>query len=425
MSDREALNRRDFMQGAALTLGTLAMVSGVEELHAAPEDEDEAPSSPAVGLGLIGVGDRGRELLAAMARMKNAPVVALCDTFEPMLKRGKEVAPKAATYPDHHRLLDDKKVEAVFIATPSHQHKEIALAAIQAGKHVYCEAPLASTIEDAKAIAYAGKGSKKVFQVGQQNRANPQHHHVNKFMKLGVLGKTTQARAQWHKRVSWREPHPNSQRQREINWRLDPAVSPGLLGEIGIHQIDVASWYFRSLPQAVLGFGSVTAWTEDDRQVPDTVQAIFQYPNGVRLVYDATLGNSFDRAYELFMGTESAILMRGERAWLVKENDAPILGWEVYARKDTLAEDTGIVLVADATKLLKMGLEPGKAESTTKGKDATYFAVEDFLTSIRKNTKSRCGPVEGFQAAVVAIKANEAILSGTKIAYQKEWFTLP
>ena len=95
MSDREALNRRDFMHGAALTLGTLAMVTRVEELRAAPEDEDEVPSSPAVSLGLIGVGDRGRELLAVMARMKNAPVVALCDTFEPMLKRGKEVAPKA------------------------------------------------------------------------------------------------------------------------------------------------------------------------------------------------------------------------------------------------------------------------------------------------------------------------------------------
>jgi len=424
MEERDALNRRDFVKGAALTLGTLAMAAGVEEVRAQPAPDDDVPTSPAVSLGLIGVGDRGRELLAVMARMKNAPVVALCDTYAPMLKRGQEVAPKAATYADYRQLLDDKKVQAVFIATPSYQHKDVALAAIQAGKHVYCEAPLASAIDDAKAIAYAAKGAKQVFQVGQQARANPQHHHVDNFLKLGVLGKTIQGRAQWHRKTSWVEPHPNAQRRAELNWRLDPAKSAGLMGELGIHQVDMASWYFRSLPQAVVGFGANRAW-EEDRKVPDTIQAIFQYPGGVGFTYDATLGNSFDRAYELFMGTDSAVLLRGERAWLVKENDAPILGWEVYARKDNLAEDIGIVLVADATKLLALGLEPGKAESTTKGKDATYYSVEDFLTSIRKNTKPKCGPVQGFQAAVVAIKANEAILTGTKIAYQKEWFALP
>src|SRR5205823_1878935 len=134
--------------------------------------------------------------------------------------------------------------EAVFVATPSHLHREVALAAIQAGRHVYCEAPLASTIDEAKVIAKAGQGSKQVFQVGLQARANPQHDHVHRFIVTGVLGsKVAEARGQWHKKESWRRPHPNPERERALNWRLRKETSAGLVGEVGIHQVDVADWF--------------------------------------------------------------------------------------------------------------------------------------------------------------------------------------
>ena len=80
-------------------------------------------------------------------------MVAICDTYAPFLRRAKEAAPKAETYSDYRQVLAQKSVQAVIVATPSHQHKEVVLAALQAGKHVYCEAPLASNLEDARAIA--------------------------------------------------------------------------------------------------------------------------------------------------------------------------------------------------------------------------------------------------------------------------------
>src|SRR5207249_1551281 len=108
--------------------------------------------------------------------------------------------------------------------------------------------------------------------------------------------------------------------------------------------------------------------------------------------------------------------VRGERAWLVKESDAPVLGWEVYARKERVGDqDTGIMLVADATKLLALGKNPAEAHVEEADKNALYYSVEDFLTTIREKKKPECGPEEGYQAAVTAIKANEAIDTGARL----------
>ena len=375
-------------------------------------------------MGVIGLGPHGRELLSSLVRLPGAPVGAICDTYAPAMKRAAEIAPKAEQYPEYRKLLDDKSVEAVVVATPSHLHRQIVLDAIQAGRHVYCEAPMAVTLEECQAIARAGAGSKQVFQAGEHWRSDMQHHHALKFVRTGVLNKVAQARAQWHRKDSWRRPAPTPERERAVNWRLFNESSAGLLGEVGIHQIDVVSWFLKALPTAVSGFGGTLVW-QDGREVADTVQCLFEYPDGIHLVYDATLGNSFDGAYELLMGADSALLTRGDRAWMFKEADSPLLGWEVYARKDKFGDETGIALVANATQLLAQGKTPGQEKVTDDPtKTPFYAALEEFVTSIRQGKKPECGPLEGLQAAVVAIKANDAIKNGTKVTFQPEWFTL-
>jgi predicted dehydrogenase len=193
---------------------------------------------------------------------------------------------------------------------------------------------------------------------------------------------------------------------------------------VGSHQIDVVSWFLKQLPLSVMGFGGILGWP-DGREMPDTVQAIFEYPGGIRLSYDATLVNSFEGAYELFMGSDSALLLRGDRAWMFKEADSPLLGWEVYARKEKFGDDTGIALVANATQLLAQGKTPGQEQvANDPTKTPFYAALEEFVTCIRNGKKPACGPVEGLQAAVVAIKANDAVKSGTKVTFQPEWFAV-
>jgi predicted dehydrogenase len=416
---KETLSRRDLLRQASAY--TLVMALSAEEALAEPAS---APAGPPVGVGLVGLGPQGRELLGSLVRLSGVTVAGICDTYAPFLKRGAEIAPKAVQQTDYRKLLDDKAVQAVVVATPSHRHGQIVLDAVQAGKHVYCEAPLAITMDDCKAMARAGSNSKQVFQVGQQWRSDPQHHHALQFVRTGVLNKLAQARAQWHRKDSWRRAAPTPDREREINWRLDSKTSAGLMGEVGIHQVDIITWFLKQLPVAVTGFGGVMAW-QDGRDVPDTVQCLFEYPGGIHLVYDATLGNSFDGAYELLMGSDSALLTRSDRAWMFKEADSPLLGWEVYARKDKFGDETGIALVANATKLLAQGKIPGQENVTNDPtKTPFYTALEEFVTSIRQGKKPECGPQEGMQAAVVAIKANEAIKNGTKVTFQPEWFTL-
>lgn len=414
------IDRRDFLKGA---VATVALLITANELLAEEAATEAAIAGPPVKFGVIGAGKWGKEILTSLSKMPSASITAICDTYEPYLTKAKEIAANAATFADYKQLLASPDVEAVVIATPTYLHKDIALAAIQAGKHVYCEAPLALTIEDAKTIAAAGKGSAKVFQVGVQGRSNVLYKHVSQFVKTGVLGNSANVHAQWNKKDSWRRAAPTPEREKELNWRLSKATSPGLIGEEGIHQIDLMSWYLNATPTAVSGYGSIINWS-DGRDVPDTIQCIFEYPNNVRAIFTSTLVSSFSGAYTLFQGSNSSLMMRDTKAWMVKEADSALLGWEVYARKEPCYDETGICMVADATKLLQAGKEPGNDGSIIPTKDALFSALEGFTKSIREGTKPACNADEGYKSTVVALKANEAIVSGAKIALQSDLFTI-
>src|SRR5579859_573017 len=177
-------NRRDFLKsGSVATLMT--MMGGVElfaENNPGPAGETKLVG-PKVKVAVVGLGAWGREILSTLAQIPQSDVVvdvaAICDTYPASLRRASSAAPGAAQTPDYKTILDNKEIKAVVVATPTHLHKEITLAALKAGKHVYCEAPLANTIEDARAIASAAKANKQtVFQAGLQMRSEPQRHFL-------------------------------------------------------------------------------------------------------------------------------------------------------------------------------------------------------------------------------------------------------
>lgn len=449
------LNRRNFLRGAAM--GTFGLAFGVEELNAFAGEQgvpqtrnDEQLGGAPVNIAVIGLGPRGREILTSLSRVgPPANVISICDSFPApnFLRRASAIAPKATFVQDYKRVLSDPSIKAVFIATPSHKHRQIALDAIAAGKHVYCEAPLANTIADARAIAKAASLAKTVFQPGLQVRCNAQALHVGMFMHSNALGTITEARAQWHNKTKWRFAWPDPAREAELNWRLRKETSPGLLGEIGIHQLDQASWYLKGLPLSVSGYGATMLY-KDGRTVPDTVQCVLEYPNNVRMLYDATLTSSFGGAYEVFLGNDAAVSLHDQRAWMFKEADSNQLGWEVFARKDEWAAGdpkagtgmtmgTGIALVADATKQLALGKQPGEM-GTDVTKTALHYAILGYLKSCqagkrvmareptdqRPNPPLVPGPIEGYQATVVALKANEAVMTNSKIVFQTDWLSL-
>ncbi len=427
VTGKRSVGRRLFLrQGSGLAFGLLmadGLPAGAQELKPRPKAATKSDKAPVpVTCAVIGLGDQGREILKALSLLPGADVKTVCDSYAGVHKRALERTAKAAAVEDYRRLLDDKTIAAVWVATPSHQHKDIVIAALQAGKGVYCEAPLASSVEDARAIAQAAvRLPGQVFQSGLQRRLNPLEQHVHGFFRTGVLSKIAQGRSTWNKKTSWRRAAATAERQTALDWRLSKS-SGGLLGELGIHQIDVATWLLRGKPLSVSGLGGVMAW-QDGRQVPDTVQCVFEYPGGVRYAYNATLASSFDGVADVFQGSDAAVMLRPDRAWMFKESDAPNLGWEVYATKETIGDETGIALVANATKLLDEGKDPA-ANRGAYSKGALYYSCETFLNAVRGAAKTPCGAVEGFEATVVALKANEAVVTGNKITFRKEWFSL-
>jgi predicted dehydrogenase len=435
-------SRREFLKSSSVvTLMTLMGGGNLLAQTNAPAPASETkPASPKVKVGLIGLGAQGREILTQLSRLPLADIAAICDTYPASLRRAATAAPGAAQLPDYKAMLANKDIKAVIVATPTHQHKEIVIEALKAGKHVYCEAPLAHTIEDAREIAAAAKAaSRQVFQSGLQIRSEPQRHFLLPFIRSGALGKFVMARAQWHKKTSWRASSPKPEREKELNWRLDKSLSLGLAGEIGCHAMDQALWFLNMQPVAVTGYGARSFWKDDGREVPDTVQARIEFPEGVFFTYDATLANSFDTQYEMFYGSDAAVMLRDSKAWLFKEADSPLLGWEVYARKEAFHDETGIALVANASKSVNQGDQPGQQQAPV---DTSLFfalrnfvrnasdvgaAVEDFIATFGEDADAlaehlgkvhrqpAAGWQEGLQATILAIKTNEAIVTGKRI----------
>jgi predicted dehydrogenase len=451
-------NRRDFLKNTSLAT-LMAMLGGVElRAQDAPKPATNSepaltaiPPPPPVSYGVVGLGEQGREILHTLALLPSSPVAAICDTYPRSLRRASEEAPKAKQYQDYKQLLADPNVQAVVVATPTALHRDIALDALAAGKHVYCEAPLAATVPDAKAIAKAARDSVKlVFQAGLQERSHLQRNFLVPFIRSGAIGANVMARAQWHKKDSWARTAANPDREKALNWRLYQETSPGLLGEVGIHQLDAAAWFLKNRPVAVTGFSSTLLWRGDhERDVPDTVQAVMEFPDGASYLYDATLCSSFDKEYEMYHGTSAAIMVRDCKAWLFKEVDANLLGWEVYARKDNFYRETGIALIAGGSKQTALG---GDAVSLNPYPNTPlYYALEAFTANagqiggavknyidlygdsdpgaLVENLKTlKTYPAanwrDGLEATVVALKANEAAVKKERILFEKDWFEL-
>lgn len=446
------LNRRDFLKGSSMA-SLMALLGGVPLIapSRAADASAAAPSGETMKVGVIGCGQWGRDILNTLARLPSAEVVAVSDTYAAMLRRAKEAAPKAEGYEDYTKLLANEAVQAVLIATPTHQHKDIVLAALKAGKHVYCEAPLAHTVEDARAITQAALAAPtQLFQAGLLLRSDPQRRFLLDFVRAGAAGRTLRAAAQWHKKQSWRRTSPNADRETELNWRLRRETSPGLIGELGIHQMDVVHWFLDKRPVAVTGFCATIHW-QDGRDTPDTEHVVYELPGGALVNFSGTLGNSFDADYEMIYGTDAAVMLRGNKAWMFKEVDAPLLGWEVYARKDNFYRETGIALVANATKLVAQGDKPVEdapftntplfyaLEAFLYNSDVVGNAVKDFTDNFgaddpkalaqhvekeSANNLPAATALDGYEATVIALKGNEAIKKKARIAIEPELFKI-
>jgi predicted dehydrogenase len=276
---------------------------------------------------------------------------------------------------------------------------------------VFCEAPIAASVEDCEALAKAGARSKTVSQAGFQGRSNPTYRRAQPLIDTEVR-QLVSMYAQHHRKTSWRFPGSDPAAERAANWRLDPDVSIGLAGEAGTHQFDVAHWFRGAYPARVQGRGAIRLH-KDGRTIADSIELDLLWPDGVALRYQATLASSYGGQHEMFVGTQGTIRLAWSHGWLFKEADAPTQGWEVYATRQEAFGEEGIVLIADATRLAAQG---ALAAGIGLPHPSLYYALVDFVRSATEGAPVRCSLQEGARATIVGILANRAVVTGDSVA---------
>jgi predicted dehydrogenase len=326
---KDDLSRRSFVKSAAgaavLTAPGILPVRGADQkLHIA----------------WIGVGSRGSYLLDRMQQGSGdlVEVTAVCDTFSGRLNAAEDKvetlwknSPK--TYLDFRELLADPNVDAVVIATPEHLHHSMFLAALKANKHIYVEKPLAHTIEEGQEMVAAAQESGKVVQVGTQNRSNSLYQRAKEMVGQGMIGDIHYVRAYWYRNSlddnpAWRYTIPNDATpqntdwqkflgsapdrpfdlKRYYQWRLYWDYSGGISTDLLVHQTDITNFVCgKSIPASCMASGGVYRWTSDDREVPDTLSAIYEYPDRFHINYSCYFGNDHYGYGENFMGNEGTI----------------------------------------------------------------------------------------------------------------------
>lgn len=258
---------------------------------------------------VIGVGNRGTYLLESVLAQPNAKVVALCDNKPDRLDKAatKAAAHLPKTTSDWRRVIDNKDVEAVYIATPPHLHAEMAVAALAAGKHVYCEKPIGVTPEQVAAVVAAAKTSKKVFVAGQQLRSHAQLSEAIGKIHDGLIGDVLMIKAQRHATSDL--PYDSS----SADWYYDVTKSGGYLIEQSVHNLDVCNWVLNQRPVRANGFGATRLHKNEPpgRSIFDCGTISYDYPGGAQVSFTQNVfhprGMPHGGQYVLVYGSKGAI----------------------------------------------------------------------------------------------------------------------
>ena len=293
-------SRRQFISSTSTAIAGTVLAPAVLR----SQSKTDRPTSA-----VIGVGGRGNGI--AQTAVDYSDVLALCDVNEKSATniarvpkfRGKP--PKVLT--DFRRVLDDKSIDAVFIATPHHWHTPIAVRALEAGKHVYVEKPASHTFAEGRLLIETARKAKRILQHGTQMRSSEVTMKADEVLKSGLLGEIKLSRG-WsiEPRLHpapvpdekppegldyqmWLGPAPNRpyNRNRVNRWRWYRDYGNGEMGDDGIHDIDLTVWGLGvdTLPVKIAAHGA-NINLKGETEYPNHCNASFQYADGREALYE-------------------------------------------------------------------------------------------------------------------------------------------
>ncbi len=307
------IERRTFLkQVTAASSGAIMSV---------PFIQNSVTNSPneTVNIAVIGIRSRGKDHYRALSKIPNVNIAAICDIDQRLLPEAvadieKLTGKKPAIETEYRKILENKDIDAVSIATPNHWHALQAIWACQAGKDVYVEKPVSHTIEEGRKIVEAARKYNRVVQTGTQARSQTATINAMKFMKDGGLGNVYMARGlclkprgsighvkdskipdgvNWNTFLGPAPYRPFNENRFHYKWHWFWDTGCGDLGNQGIHQADIGRWALGkdTHPVKIQGTGNYFIW-DSDQETPNMQQLQFEYADGSILQFEVRgLGN--------------------------------------------------------------------------------------------------------------------------------------
>ncbi|MDR2513219.1 MAG: Gfo/Idh/MocA family oxidoreductase [Puniceicoccales bacterium] len=495
------LTRRKFLAASALAGAGLVLAPRSLNATNAGVPSNRRSGEP-INIGIVGVGAQGDVLLTSLKGIAEAGQIpfrlkAVCDIWPYALRASVRRQAAHATsgegetakntsvhsyYSDvsgygtiEDMLEKQKDLDAVFVATPDHWHAPNTIAALKAGKHVYCEKMMARTVEEARAMVRTAKETGKLLQIGHQRRSNPNYRFFfNVLLKrFQFLGRVTNANGQWNRGVPQSQDiNMSAPLARQLkddilkragfltegksraaaihefrNWRWFKAYSNGPISDLGAHQIDIFNWVF-GRPRSVIAAGGNDYYStaRDDKGVPykprewyDNVMCIFDYDNipgrpageVARAFYQVLTTTSNGGGYfETFMGDRAS--------FKISESAANIKAFPEAAGKELfnfLVSQRLLTPGAPPPPAPSDGITDSRASAAPEGFDMAsrlgqkyihQFHIENFLQTIRGDpgVSLNCDGEHAFQSEAPIFRINEAVASGQMIKFTEADFAV-
>ncbi len=419
------IERRDFLKTSVTAAGAIA----ADEALGAPAIETTGSilgASDQIRIGIIGCGGQGNWDASDFAKQPNTRIVALCDVYEGSLDETLKNAAlkldpaKTPFFKDFRRLLEDKNIDAVIIATPDHWHALPMIMACQAGKDVYVEKPLSLTIDEGRRMVEAARRYNRVVQVGTQQRSARHFQKAVELVRAGKLGKISRVHAwnydgefprgignppdeappaglDWDFYLGPAPKAPFNQNRFLGNFRWFWDYSGGKITDWGTHLIDIVHWAMNvDAPTGVSASGGKYV-LEDNRETPDTLMVTYEYP-GFVLTYENRTTNSRGQDGRWGYG----VMFYGTAATMFVDRG----GFEIMPEMEGRRRDD---LFVSRTETARMSVQRG---------DPSHF---DHVRNFIECMKSRQLPISdveiGHRSTSAPHLGNIALRSGDKIKW--------
>ena len=440
--------RRNFIASGAMAAAGLTL--GVNVLSAS-DYRRITGAGEKIRMGFIGLGNRGSQLLNIFMKNPDVEIAAFCDLYEPYTirdrslvdpryikdlggsvpKMGETFPNKVKVYNDFRKLLEDKDIDAVCIATPDHWHALITISAIEAGKDVYVEKPLTQTIKEGRMMVNAQAKSKQVVAVGLNRRGNVVYQKLAKEIPAGKIGKVTVARAfrinnMYPSGIGKLKPE---EPPKNFNWDmwLGPRayrpyqynIAPYMfrwwseyssqMGNWGVHYMDAIRWMMgETAPVAISAHGGKFA-VEDDRDIPDTMEVTYEFASGAIIdfsIYEASSGSSLPYGEVELRGTKGTLYADENGYKITGTKKGQFQNWDRMMEDDSFS--TKNLVLADGSN-----------------GDSTGAVVRNFLDCIKSRKTPLCPLEEGHRSTSFAHLGNIALILKSSLEWDpiKEVFT--